>query len=110
MAALVANVWTIFYIVLLVGWQLAVFLQRGTWPALPLTAVFTGPGDTIYSTASIGRVETTSSLTTTADTLLSVPAIVALLLAAVLLTGFYVWLRHTEKRYSKKVFRRGLAN
>jgi hypothetical protein len=106
MAALVANAWTIFYIVLLVGWQLALFLQRGTWPALPLAAVFTGPADTIYSTASIGRVETTSSVTNATDILLGVPAIVPLLLAAALLTAFYMWLRRAEKRYSKKAFER----
>jgi hypothetical protein len=38
--------------------------------------------------------------------LLGVPAIVPLLLAAALLTAFYMWLRRAEKRYSKKAFER----
>lgn len=102
MAALVADIWTILYGVLIVGWQIFTFLREGSWPALPLSSVFDKLGHNrgaISVTASAGEIER-SYLTNLIDTLLRVPAIVPLLLAAALLTAFYLWLTKTEKRYS----------
>jgi len=72
------------YAVFVVGWQINTFLRQGSWPALPLSFFFNklDRGDAV-------------------DALLRVPAIVPLLLAAVLLTAFYLWLTHTEKQYSE---------
>ena len=99
-AALVADVWTIFYAVLIVGWQTTIFLKDGSWPALPLSSLFNKLNidhAPIYTTASTGETEK-SQLASMLDALLRVPAIVPLLLAMVLLTAFYLWLTHTEKK------------
>ena len=102
MTALVADIWTIFCAVLIVGWQMIVFLREGSWHALPLSFVFntleSSRGE-IYSTASIDKIER-SHPTNLADALLQVPVIVPLLLGAALLTAFYFWLSDTERRYS----------
>ena len=98
--ALVADIWTIFCAVLIVGWQMIIFFREGSWHALPLSSVFNAPkysrGE-IYSTASIDKIER-SHLTNLADALLQVPIIVPLLLGAALLTVFYLWLVDTESR------------
>ena len=97
-ASLVANAWTIFYAVLIVGWQITSLLREGSWPALPLSSVINKleyePG-AIYATASAHEIESS-----VVDALLRVSAIVPLLLASALLTAFYLWLARTEKRYS----------
>jgi hypothetical protein len=100
MAALVADVWTIFYAVLIVGWQTTIFLKDGRWPALPLSSIFNKLNidhAPIYATARTGEIEK-SQLATMLDALLRIPATVPLLLAMVLLTAFYLWLTHTEKK------------
>jgi hypothetical protein len=98
MTALVANIWTIFYAVLIVSWQIENFLKARSWPALPLSFVINKleyePG-AIYATASAHEIESS-----VVDALLRVPVIVPLLLASALLTAFYLWLARTEKRYS----------
>lgn len=102
MATLVAAILTIFNAVLIVGWQIIIFLRKGSWPALPLSHVFNkldSDGDVIYETASAGEIES-SQLANVVDAMLRVPTIVPLLVAATLLTAFYLWLMHTEKRYS----------
>ena len=102
MTALVADIWTIFCAVMIVGWQMFVFFKEGSWHALPLSFVFNMreySRDEIYSTASVDKIERTY-LTSVADGLLQVPVIVPLLLAAALLTAFYLWLSDTERRYS----------
>jgi hypothetical protein len=96
--ALMANAWTIFYAVLIVGWQIATLLKEGSWPALPLSYVMSKLGyerGAIYATANVREIE--SGII---DSLLQVPAIVPLLLASVLLTIFYLWLARTEELYS----------
>ena len=102
MTALVADIWTIFNAVLIVGWQIIIFLKKGSWPALPLSSVFNkleSDHGAIYATASAGEIKS-SQLANVVDAMLRVPTIVPLLVAAVLLTAFYLWLMHTEKRYS----------
>ena len=99
MTALVAVIWTIFYAVLIVGWQIIIFLRDGSWRTLPLSTVLntleSSRGE-IYS-AKIER----SYPTNLAEALLQVPVIVPLLAAAALLTAFYLWLSKTERRYSE---------
>lgn len=103
MTALVADIWTILYAVLIVGWQITSFLREGSWPALPLASVINKlelSGGAIYATASVGETQR-GQLEYVTDAMLSVPAIVLLLLAAALLTAFYLWLTDMEKRYSR---------
>ena len=98
MTALVADLWTILYVVLIVGWQITSLLREGSWPALPLSSVINKLGSergAIYATTSAHEIESS-----VVDELLRVPAIVPLLLASALLTAFYLWLARTEKRYS----------
>ena len=98
MTALVADLWTILYVVLIVGWQITSLLREGSWPALPLSSVINKLGyerGGIYATASAHEIESS-----VVDALLRVPAIVPLLLASALLTAFYLWLASTEKTYS----------
>jgi hypothetical protein len=95
MAALVADIWTIFYAVLIVSWQIENFLKAWNWPALPLSSII---NKLEYNRGAIDA--TVSAGTNVVDALLRVPAIVPVLLAAALLTAFYLWLARTEKRYS----------
>ena len=101
MAALVADIWTLLYAVFVVGWQITSFVRYGDWPALPLASVInkleSGRVAT-YATASVGEVQK-GHLPNMIDALLRIPAIVLLLLAAGLLTVFYRWLTHIERRY-----------
>ena len=103
MTALVADIWTIFCAVLIVGWQVTIFLKEGSWHALPLASVFNtlefNRGE-IYSTASIDKIERSHSANL-ADALLQVPVIVPLLLGAAFLTAFYLWLSDIERRHSQ---------
>jgi hypothetical protein len=102
MAALVADIWTILYAVLIVGWQITSLLREGSWPALPLSSIINKlefNRGAIYATASAGEIER-SQLANVIDAMLRVPAIVPLLLAAALLTAFYLWLTDIEKQYS----------
>jgi len=102
MTALFANVLTIFCAILIVGWQIIVFLREGNWQALPLSFVFNSDGrNDVYSTASIAKIER-GHLVNLADALLQAPVIMPLLLAAVLLTAFYSWLSNIERRYSEE--------
>jgi hypothetical protein len=103
MTAFVADIWTILYAVLIVGWQISSLLREGSWPALPLSSIINKlefNRGAIYATASAGEIEI-SQPANVIDAMLRVPAIVPLLLAAALLTGFYLWLTDIEKRYSK---------
>jgi hypothetical protein len=96
--SLVANAWTIFYAVLIVGWQITSLLRGRSWPALPLSSVINKLGSergAIYATTSVNEIESS-----VVDALLRVPAIVPLLLVSALLTAFYLWLARTEKRCS----------
>ena len=95
MTALVADIWTILYAVLIVGWQITSLLREGSWPALPLSSII---NKLEYNRGAIDA--TASAGTNVVDALLRVPAIVPVLLAAVLLTAFYLWLTDIEKRYS----------
>ena len=100
MAALVADIWTILYAVLIIGWQIIQLLREGSWPALPLSSIISKlefNHGAIYGTASAGEMET-SQLANVIDAMLRVPVIVPLLLAAALLTAFYLWLTDIEKR------------
>ena len=102
MTALVADLWTILYVVLIVGWQITSLLREGSWPALPLSSIINKlefNRGAIYATASTDEIER-SQLANVIDAMLRVPAIVPLLLAAALLTAFYLWLTDIEKRYS----------
>jgi hypothetical protein len=100
--ALVANIWTLIYAALVVGWQMATFFRIGSWPALPLSSVINNLGfnrGASYATASVSDANR-NHLATYMDILLGTPAIVPLLLAAAFLTAFYVWLADLERRYT----------
>ena len=98
MMALVADIWTIFYVVLIVGWQIIIFLRDGSWRALPLS--------TVFNMLEYGRDESYSAKiernhpANLAEAFLQVPTILPLLSAAAILTAFYLWLSKTERRYS----------
>jgi hypothetical protein len=103
MTALVADIWTTLYAVLIVGWQITSLLREGSWPALPLSSIINKlefNRGAIYATASADEIER-SQLANVIDAMLRVPAIVPFLLAAALLTAFYLWLTDIEKRYSE---------
>ena len=73
MTALVADIWTIFNAVLIVGWQIIIFLRKGSWPDLPLSSVFNkleSDRGAIYATASAGEIER-SQLANVVDAMLS---------------------------------------
>jgi hypothetical protein len=100
--ALVADIWTLIYAALVVGWQMATFFRNGSWPALPLSSVINNlefNRGASYATASASDANR-SHLATYMDILLGTPAIVPLLLAAALLTAFYIRLADMERRYS----------
>ena len=98
MTALVADIWTIFCAVLIVGWQIIISLRDGSWRALPLSLVF--------NASEHNRIEVTGGIDKSGrnlaidfiDALLQVPIITPLLLAAALLTVFYLWLSDIERR------------
>ena len=101
MAALIADLWTIAYVFLIVGWQINIFLKEGSWPALSVKSALNTLGrdhHVIYATAQT-RGDEANHLSNAVDALLQVPAIVPLLLAAALLTAFYKWLKDVERRY-----------
>lgn len=102
LTALIAGVWTIFCAVLIVGWQITIFLKDGSWQALPLSLAFDKLEyqHEVYSTASIDKIS--RSLTTNfIDLLLQTPIIVPLVLATALLMAFYSWLSNIERRLTK---------
>ncbi|HET7164039.1 MAG TPA: hypothetical protein VFI94_02690 [Pseudolabrys sp.] len=101
LTALLADVSTIFSAVLIVGWQIVILLKDGSWPALPLTLVFSTSKGEIYSTASIEKNGESHQATNFIDVLLQVPIIMLLLLAVVFLTAFYVWLSSVERELTK---------
>jgi len=100
LTALIADVSTIFCVVLIVGWQIIIFLRNGSWPALPLSLVFSMPNGEVYSTASIDKIGENRA-TTFIDALLQVPIIMLLLLAVAFLTAFYFWLSNVERELTK---------
>jgi hypothetical protein len=100
LTALIADVSTIFCAVLIVGWQIIIFLRKGSWPALPLSLVFSTPKGEVYSTASIDKIGENRA-TSFIDALLQVPIIMLLLLAMAFLTAFYLWLASLEGELTK---------
>ena len=103
-AALVADVWTIAFATLILGWQTIVFLSEGAWPGVSLQVALEKLGygnGVVYETTAtrgIGAHEPPSAL----HALLQVPAIVPSILVVVLITVFYLWLSRIEKQYSGK--------
>ena len=100
---LIADVSTIFCAFLIVGWQLIIFLRDGSWRALSLSLVFSGHEynrSEVYSTASIDKIVASQSTTFT-NAFLQLPIIMALLLAAAVLTAFYLWISGLEKELTK---------
>jgi len=100
---LIADVSTIFCALLIVGWQIIIFLRGGNWRALPLSLVFNmsehNQGE-IYSTASIDKTVAVHS-TNLSNALLQLPIIVILLFGAAALTAFYSWISRVEKELTK---------
>lgn len=102
LTTLIVGVWSTFYAVLVVGWQITIFFRDGSWQALPLWLVFNRSEyqREVYSTASIDKISG-SLATNFIDLLLQMPTIVPLVLAAALLAAFYSWLSSVEKRLTK---------
>ena len=100
LTVLTANVLTIFCAVLIVGWQITIFLRDGSWRALPLSFFLSprpnGIGE-VFVTASIDKLGGSQS-TAFVDALIHVPASLILLLGVAFLTAFYWWLSNIEKR------------
>ena len=99
--ALVATIWTISYVILIVGWQISGFVRESDWPAMSVKFVLKELGSSrtaIYETAATRGI---GGSYMSFDKLLELPAIVPLLLVAALLTAFYLWLSHIEKQYPK---------
>ena len=96
---LIANIWTLAYAAVVFGWQTFIFLRDGSWQAVPLSFVF----DT--HKYSDGEVDSTGSIHKTAanftEAVLQMPILPLLLLAAVFLSAFCLWLYDTEKRITK---------
>ena len=104
LTAIIADAWTILYIILVLGWQTREFVRGGEWPALPIKLVVDKMAHepAVMETAEIARgIGLRHTLADMMDALLQVPVVVPLLLAVCLLTGFYVWLSHTERQFSK---------
>ena len=106
LTVLIADVSTIFCVILIVGWQITIFLGDGSWRALPLSLVFSTPKynqNEVYSTASIDKIIASHS-TNFADALLQLPIIMILLLGAAALTALYLWILEVEKKLTKAQF------
>jgi len=91
---LIADIWTLAYVALVIGWQTMIFGRDGTWQNLPLSFVFSAQkhiDDEVSSTASIDKSRG-GQATILADALLQMPIITLLLLGAAFLTAFYLWL------------------
>jgi hypothetical protein len=100
--ALVADLWTISYVVLIGGWQTYIYLSAGDWPAVPVKSVL----EKLKTSREIYEVAATRGIggghfPNQFDALLQTPVIVPLLFAGVLLTVFYFWLSHIEKQHLK---------
>jgi len=97
---LISDVSTILCAALIVGWQAIVSVRDGRWQALPLSLIVTPrhSSDEIYSTASIEGSRGINPV----DTLLQVPIIFPLILAAAFLTAFYLWLSDVEKQLAEE--------
>ena len=102
LTTLIAGVWTTFYAVFVVGWQITIFFKDGSWQALPLSLVFNTSEDQreVYLTASIDKIGANRA-TNVIDLLLQMPIIVPLILAAAFLMAFYLWLSDIERRLTK---------
>ena len=102
LTVLIADIWTIFCAVLIVGWQITIFIRDGSWQALPLSLVFLGTGEygkgDVFSTASIPKIEGSRAATSFVDVLLQMPIVSLSFLAAAFLTAFYLWLLNAERR------------
>jgi hypothetical protein len=101
LTAVIADVSTIFCAVLIVGWQIIIFLRDGSWRALPLSLVLNASE---YNHGEVtGSIDKTGGklVTNFIDALLQVPIIVPLLLATAFLTAFYLWLSDIERRLAK---------
>jgi hypothetical protein len=99
---LISVAWTILCAVLLVGWQITLWLQKGVWNSYSfatLTKELEHDQGAAYVVASADRSGADLTSTQAAiEWLLEIPVIVPLLTATALLLGFYVWLNDFEKR------------
>ena len=95
-AALLAVAWTIFCVLLIVGWQASSWLTDGNWPALRLSSFIKGLRDDGDFVARAHGIESRSM--NLLNNLLDAPAILPLLVASALLVTFYLWLTRIEKR------------
>ena len=103
LTVLIADALTIFCAVLIMGWQMIIFIKDANWQFLSLSLLLRTPGTDqieVYSTASIDKIGETLATNIT-DALLQAPIIVPLLLAAGLLTVFYSWISSVEKELTK---------
>jgi hypothetical protein len=87
--------------VLLVGWQITSWLQKGAWDVFSVSSLIKRiEHDHVaaYAMASADRPATDLiDKSPVVDWLLAVPAIVPLVIATALLFGFYIWLDKVEK-------------
>jgi hypothetical protein len=97
---LTADISTLACAVLVIGWQAFIFYRDGSWQTVPLSLVFSAQeyrDMDLHSTGSIGQ----SGAINFADTVLQLPIITVLLLAAAFLTAFCLWLYKTEKGFAE---------
>jgi uncharacterized membrane protein YraQ (UPF0718 family) len=100
LSVLGAAILTCAYIVLIFGWQLFTFMEQGTWPALTVSSALDllnqnhAHSYLTQATRSI-RNPDASGLK---DILLQLPAVMPLVIAAILLAAFYTCLSRIERR------------
>ena len=99
---LAAGILTGAFIVFVVGWQLTTFVEQGSWPSLTISSALEilnqnhSHNYITQATRGIGHAQTGGLL----DALLSLPVIAPLIIAAVLLSAFYLYLTRIDIPYS----------
>jgi hypothetical protein len=99
---LTAAVLTGAFIIFVVGWQVTTFIEQGSWPSLTISSALEllnqnhGHNYETQSTRSVGHTDTGGLV----DVLLSLPVVALLIVAAVVLSAFYVHLARVERLYT----------
>jgi hypothetical protein len=101
---LAAGLLTGAFIVFVLGWQITTFLEPDSRPSLTISYALEilnqnhGHNYATEATRSIGHAETGGLV----DALLNLPVIAPLIIAAVLLSAFYLFLMRIERPYLHK--------
>jgi hypothetical protein len=91
-AALISALWTVFCAALLFGWQAVVWLKQGVWRSYTVASLIRGDPEVTYTTASYDSNQLLEDF-------LELPAIIPLLVAAILLLAFQSWMASIQKSF-----------